>query len=380
MSYADSPAAPWQYELGPLPARARWFLAATVALLSLGLVLLFSASFYRGLDVSQDPTFFLRRQGLGVLLGTVALLAAFWIKPRTWLRWAPYLYLGCLVLLALVLTQPKINGARRWFAMPFVGSVQPSELAKIIVPLFVAWCYHRFGIDSPRGVTSASRYQSVLMVCVGLVGALVFLQPDYGTGVFLLTVSGCLLLVGGIPVRLLRNASLVMVPGVCIMFLMRQEVVRERLNGLFNPTSVFQVDQSLAGLQAGGWWGSGLGLGLQKAAIPYQYTDFIFAVVGEELGFLGVLGVLLMLSVLLHTGARIVTRCPDPALRLVALAIVVNIVLQSCINIAVATASAPTKGIGLPFASYGSSSLTVLLLQVGILLSIARLHRRESVS
>lgn len=362
---------------GQLPSSARWFLGATLVLLAGGLALLLSASSYHGLYQHGDPTYFLRRQFLGVLLGTVALCVGATVHPRVWVRWAPLIFVVCLMLLLFCLTQGKINGARRWIPVPFVGRFQPSELAKVAIPLFLAWCSFRFGIARPRGVTSATRYHLVLLGCVGFMSGLVLMQPDYGTGAFLLTVGGVLLMVAGLPPGVFVRAGFLMIPAAVGLFYYRREVVLDRFKGMLDPRNLHQVDQSLMGIQAGGWFGTGLGHGMQKTAIPYPYSDFIVAVLGEELGYVGFLALLIVLSLLLHAGKRVVDRCPDPALRLVGLAIVVNIVLQSCINIAVATAAAPTKGIGLPFISYGSTSLSVVLFQVGLLLGIARLGSSE---
>lgn len=358
-----------------LPTHALWFLGAVVALLVFGIVLLFSASFYRGTDMTGDPTFYLRRQLWGTLLGGVALLVGVSFPPRWWLRAAPYLFSGVVMLLFLVLlVGVDRNGARRWFSLPFVGSLQPSELAKITVPLFIAWCYQRWGLLEKARPIFRERKALAMLGAVGLMAALVVLEPDYGTGAFLLAVGGALFLVGGLPRRTTRIAAVAVLAAAVPMFLMRQEVILSRLRGMFDPRSVFQVDQSLMGIQSGGVTGTGLGMGLQKAMVPEAFTDFIGAVVGEEFGFIGFVILIGLLSILLHAGGRIVLRCKDPALRIVALGFLGGIVLQACINLAVTTAAAPTKGIPLPLVSYGSSGLSVTLLAVGLLLGISRLE------
>ncbi|MEM7166343.1 MAG: FtsW/RodA/SpoVE family cell cycle protein [Planctomycetota bacterium] len=362
-----------------LPSHALWFLGAVVALLVFGIVLLFSASFYRGADMTGDPTFYLRRQLWGTMLGGIALLIGVSFPPRLWLRAAPYLFSGVAVLLFLVLLiGVDRNGARRWFSLPLVGSLQPSELAKITVPLFIAWCYQRWGLLDKAKPVFLERRAMAMLAAVGVVAALVILEPDYGTGAFLLAVGGALFLVGGLPRRTISLAAVVVAVAAVPMFLLRKEVILSRFSGMFDPRSVYQVDQSLMGIQGGGVTGTGLGLGLQKAMVPEAFTDFIVAVLGEEFGFVGFLILVGLLSLLLHTGARIVLRCKDPALRLVALGFLGGIVLQACINLAVTTAAAPTKGIPMPLVSYGSSGLSVTLLAVGLLLGIARYeHRRE---
>lgn len=374
MSTTAGSVRPSWFAHGELPACARWFLGATLILVCGGLVVLMSASSYRGLQEHGDPTYFLRRQTLGAILGGVALLVGATVHPRLWLKWSPLLLLVCFGLLLYALTQGKINGARRWVALGI--KFQPSELVKIGLPLVLAWCYDKFGIASPQGVTSRFRYHTALVTIVLALSGLVILQPDYGTGLFLLTVGGTLLAAGGLPLSFLFRCLVCLVPAALALYWVRQDVILARFQGLIDPRSLYQVDQSLAGIQAGGLWGVGLGNGLQKAAIPYQFTDFIAAVIGEELGYIGFLALFALLTVLLQSGWRVVSRCTDPALRLVGLGIVANLVLQSLINVAVATASAPTKGIGLPFVSYGSTSLTVAMFQVGLLLAIARVSHR----
>lgn len=357
---------------GALPGVARWFLAAVTCLLALGLVILFSATFLAGWRVHGDPTHFLQRQVIGVLIGGVALVVGMLVPARRWLALAPMMFVGVAALLALVLViGVDRNGARRWFAVPGIGSLQPSELAKVALPLFVAWGLERLGLLRARRPRWGWREHALPCAVLG-VAFLVILEPDYGTGLFLLGVCGILLLVAGVPRATLRIGILVLGVSLVAMFFARQEVMMRRLQALSDPRNQFQVDQSLIGIHGGGWLGQGLGLGLQKAMVPEHSTDFIVAVVGEELGVVGLLVLLGLLTLTLQSGAGIVRRCPDPALRLVALALVTNIVLQACVNIAVATASAPTKGIPLPFLSFGSSGLTVLMFEVGLLMSIAR--------
>ena len=362
-----------------LPSHAVWFLGAVVALLTFGIVLLFSASFYRGADLTGDPTFFLRRQLWGTLLGGIALVIGMSFPPRWWLRAAPFLFTGVVFLLALVLVVGvDRNGARRWFSLPFIGSLQPSELAKITVPLFIAWCYQRWGLLETAKPAFLERRAMTMLGAIGVVAALVVLEPDYGTGAFLLCVGGALFMVGGLPRRTLHIAIISVLLAGIPLFMMRQEVILTRLKGMFDPRSVFQVDQALMGIQGGGATGAGLGMGLQKAMVPEAFSDFIGAVAGEEFGFFGFVILIGLFSLLLHAGGRIVLRCKDPALRLVALGFLGGIVLQACINLAVTTAAAPTKGIPLPLVSYGSSGLSVTLLAVGLLLGIARYENQKA--
>ena len=169
-----------------------------------------------------------------------------------------------------------------------------------------------------------------------------------------------------------------MAPAFLWLFQARRAELLQRFQGFLEPMQVYQVQRSLFGIGSGGAAGKGVGLGMEPAFyLPEAYNDFIFSVFAEETGFLGVVVLLGLFTLFLQSGWRIVRRCPDPALRILGLGILVNIILQAVINIAVATASAPTKGIGLPFLSYGSSGLTMVLLQVGILLALSRLPSKE---
>ncbi len=389
-----------RFERRRLSPAGRWFLFATVLLACGGWILVFSASSTKAsLDGDVFRYFFL--QGRGLLLGGFALVVASLVPPRWWLRLAPAFGLLTVALLLLVLTPlgNKAGGARRW--LNFGLTFQPSELAKIAVPLLIAWCIDRYPLlhlsrrdveSTLSGTELASRWNASLwrrralrvaqLVGLGLIVFLIAIEPDLGTAAFVLGVGISLLWLSKLPFSYLVGFGLAGAPFV-VLILARRSLAEllQRFDGFFRPETVYQVWVSLTTIASGEWFGKGIGNSQAKELyLPAGHNDFIFAIYAEEFGFVGVVLLLTLYSILLQAGWRAVKDCPYPALRILGLGLVVNLALQAIINIAVSTALAPTKGIGLPFISYGSTSLTVALFAVGMILSISRLsidRRRE---
>ncbi len=363
----------------PISASGRGVLGAALLLLVIGLVTVYSASFYRALVREQGEFFFLRQQLLGAGLGLFALYATSRLQPRRWLDLAPVGYLAALALLLLVWSPIGIShgGANRWVDLGVIG-FQPSELAKIFVPLMVLWYLRLYG--DVRRLAPASRWRVVIRLAafVVLPVALVLMQPDLGTAVFLGAIGGAVFLAGGIPLRYLLGLLVPVSPLLVWQAHERWGVISNRVRGMLEPESVDQVRHALTAIRAGGLDGAGLGRGTEKTLYLYaEFSDFIFAVFAEETGLIGVTVLLLLYVGLLVSGWRLVLRCRDLHLRLFAFAIVCNLIGQALMNLTVNTAMMPTKGIALPFISHGSTGLSVALLQVGILLSISRLETAE---
>ena len=360
----------------PLPRRAQCFLCAVLLLVALGMALLFSAS----AGQRSEPFYFVAHQLKGLCLGGFALLVAACVRPQVWLRLAmPFAALTLVLLMVLFVPGLGLerNQATRWLDAGFF-EFQPSELAKLALPLAIAWCLHRYGLRGPGapgadGARKRVAFRLSQVAALGLLVALVALEPDYGTALFLAAVGGALLLLSGMPLRYPCLGLMGLVPASVWLFQRREQEIIERMRGLLEPETLYQVQRSLYGIGSGGLLGKGFGRGVESAYLPERQTDFIFSILGEELGLLGVVLLLGLFTLVLQSGWRVVRLSPHPALRLLAFGILMNIVLQACLNIAVATASAPTKGIPLPFVSFGSSGLTMFLFQVGIVLGIARL-------
>jgi len=343
----------------------------TLGLVAFGLVMVYSATSASAALGDGDPMSFLKRQAVYALLGVVLMAAASRFDYHRLRYVAPPLLLVALGLcVAVLVVAPEINGARRWFLVG-PASFQPSELAKLALCLFAAVYLARR--SPPRTLGELARpLGSLTAIFCGLV----LLEPDLGTTVTLCGMMLAVLLVAGVPVRLLMAASLLAV-GVGMIAIWAEPYRRARIFSFLDPWSDaqgsgFQIVQAMIGIGSGGIPGVGLGEGPQKTLyLPEAHTDMIFAVVGEELGFIGstlVIGAFASFAVI---GFRIALRCRDPFGKLLASGLTALVCGQAAINLAAVLGIAPLTGIPLPFVSYGGSSLVVLLAGVGILLNIA---------
>ncbi len=298
------------------------------------------------------------------------------IPYQLWSK-ADWPILGLILILLTLVLIPGIGtayyGARRWFRFGGIG-FQPSEIAKLGLIIFLASFISK---DTHRIKYFTSGLLPVILA-IGLTCGLVILEPDIGTACFIALLSTIILVVGGIKLWHLAPIAAGVLPLTAYFVIHKLAYVQQRLAVFFNPAlyldsaAGYQIKQSLIGLGAGGFWGSGLGASKQKLFfLPQQQTDFICAIIGEELGFIGILGVLFLFGLFLWQARKVVLRAPDLFGSLLALGITLMIILQALINIGVVTASLPTKGIALPFISFGGSSLCTLMLGVGILLNIA---------
>lgn len=309
-----------------------------------------------------------------VLLGFAMMCALRRLRPEALKRHARLVLLGALLLLLAVFVPgigARINGARRWLNLgPF--SFQPSELAKFAVLVFMADFMtrkvHLLG-DLRRGFLPP-------VILSGVLFLLVIVEPDFGTAALTMMLIGAMMLMGGVKGSFLAWTGALALPMAGILVLTASYRVR-RLLAFWDPWSDaegkgYQVVQSLVALGNGGFFGAGLGASNQKLLyLPSSYSDFIFAILGEEMGCLGALLVLGLYGALLWLGWRIARSARSPFSALLARGITLALVLQAAINIAVVTGTVPTKGIPLPFISFGGSSLVVSLAAVGILLAIA---------
>jgi cell division protein FtsW len=353
----------------------RWLLSVTVILVGLGIVMIYSASAIRAQERFGDPMFFLKKQAIWAALGLLAMAwAATWDLKR-FQRVTPILLLAALLLLLLVLIPGvgiKINGARRWLRL-FGLSFQPGEFAKLAVVLFLASYFAR------RQDRLHSFVDGLLppLVMTGIMAGLIILQPNFGTAVILLLTAALMLYVGHARVSHLLGTAAVALPSLLFLMWMSAHG-RARLLALWRPSQVssratYQLDQSFYALGPGGWLGLGLGNSMQKLFfLPEPHNDFIFAIVGEELGFVGGLAVVLLFAVFLWRGARTAMRASDPYAGYLAMGVTGLIVGQAVVNMAVVSGLVPTTGVPLPFLSFGGSSLVIMLFAVGILLNVSR--------
>ena len=353
----------------------RALLAVALAMLALGLVSIYSASGVLALTRKGDPNYFLVRQSIFVGLGLVALLAvlqvdlAFLKRPRV--VWG----LVAIQLLSLLATlaMPAINGSHRWLRVGGFRVGQPSEMAKLTLVLLAAYLLEK----RERENRSWAQLGVPLGGVAGLAALLILLQPDLGTVVVLAAVLGTLLIAAGLPGKWIAAAAVLGALALAVL-MFSSAYRRERMTAFFDPEhdpqgSGFQARQSLIAVGSGGLTGKWLEGGSQKLMfLPEPHTDFLFAMVGEELGLPGTFGVLALFLGFGALGLRAVRGAPDPFAAYLALGITSWIVLQGLVHILVCLTLLPNKGLPLPLMSYGPSAMAVALTGVGLLLNVSQ--------
>lgn len=346
---------------------------AVMILLAVGIIMVFSASYYDTLD--KDPYYYLRKQLFWALLGIVTMV---FMMRINYFRLKPYIntaFAVTLVLLVLVLIPQfgvEVKGSTRWLDLGFTR-LQPSEIMKLCMILYFAKNLTRKGSDITSLISGLGPY----LLLIGLVGLLIMKEPDMGTLLAILAPTMILLFAAGIR---WRHIALLGFSGLlALVALIVQEPYRlNRIVGYLDPWAHaskegYQTINSLYALGSGGLFGMGLGNSRQKLDfLPEQHTDFIFAILGEELGFIGAFFVILLFAVIAWRGYRIALTCPDSFGSMVALGITSSIVCQAFINIGVVTGLLPVTGISLPFISYGGSSLLFSMISIGVLLNVSR--------
>ncbi len=351
-----------------------WLFAATAGLALFGVVMVYSASAVVAIGESGNDYQYVLRQAVWTLFGFGALFVGATIDYRH-LRDGRLVYgllVVTLVLLIAVFAFPSINGAQRWIRFGSF-SVQPSELAKLALLLFLARFLERRAGDEQS-------FLRTIAPAIGVTGALVILvvaEPDLGTALMLCVACGALLFAAGARLThlaLLAAPALVGVGALLVFVPFRMRRMTSFLDPWADPLGAgYQVVQSLVAVGSGGWRGLGFAEGRQKMMfLPFAHSDFIFAVICEELGVIGALFLLGVFALFLWRGVRVALRAPDRFGTLLGLGIVSVIVTQALFNMSVVLALLPTKGIPLPFISYGGSSLVPTLFAVGILLNISQ--------
>lgn len=348
--------------------------AVTLLLLTVGIIMVFSSSFVAAKARYADGFYFLKRQLLWALLGIIGMTVVMKIDYVRFKKWAiPFFFLA-VILLVLVLIPGvgiTVKGSTRWLGIGSL-SFQPSEVAKLALVVFLA---KNLALQKEQ-IKYFSRGLFPQLLVVGIVCALILVQPDLGTAVTIAGTSYLLFLVAGAcKTHLMGLALLGMVLFGTAIYVAPYRV--ERFTAFLNPWadplgSGFQTIQSLYAVGSGGLFGMGLGQGRQKFLyLPEQHSDFIYAVLCEELGLLGASFILLLFFVFMWRGLKIALKVPDTFGSLLAVGITVMVVLQAIINIGVVTGILPVTGITLPLVSFGGSSLTLTLFEIGILLNIS---------
>jgi cell division protein FtsW len=346
-----------------------------VGLLGGGVVMVYSASAILATDRFHDPYFFLKKQCFWAVLGLGVLWSVMSVDYRRWRRVVLPLLALAFVLLVLVLIPPfgqEINGTRRWLRWGMV-SFQPTELAKLALVLYLAdFLAHR-----PNHLASFWRGFVPPLVVTSAMAALVLRQPDLGSSVALVAVVLCMLFVAGARLSHMGLVGALAVP-VIVLAVTGASYRLRRVFAFVDPWADprgagFQIIQSYLALGSGGLTGRGLGESKQKLFyLPEPHTDFIFAIVGEELGFVGAVVTVSLFGLLLWRGMRIGLRVGEPFGSLAALGITGMLTTQALVNLGVVVGLLPTKGLPLPFVSFGGSSLLVAMAGIGLLLNISQ--------
>ena len=353
----------------------RPILVISAALMILGVIEVFSASAVMTASTSafnHDPLFFFKRQFvflLAGLLGMAVVRRVDLMRLRETLS-LPTMFVTLILLVAVMVVGREVNGARRWFALGPV-QIQIAEFAKLAVIFYLADCLARHR----EKVRPLLTLWPVLLL-VGLAVVLIEQEPDLGTAMVVAATTAAMLWAAGARLRDLLGLGGLAGGAVGFMIwlkpyrMMRLEVFK---NPFQDPLGAgYQLCNSLMAVASGGIWGRGIPFSHQKYNyLPEQHTDFIFAILSEEIGFVGSVGLLALFGLLFYCGLKLAVNCRRPYLSLLALGITFQVVFQALLNIAVVTSSCPSTGIPLPFLSYGGSSLVVTLLSIGVLLNIS---------
>ena len=338
-------------------------------LLAFGMIMLYSSS------MVKDGSRYLVLQGAWAGIGIVACLVAAFCDYRWLKRFAPVLLVLAVVALIAVLI-PGIgvykNGSRRWFDLGF-ANFQPSEAAKLALIIALAW----YGEKFQRDMRTFSRGILIPGCLIGAVLVPIFLEPDRGTTILLGAVAGVMLLLAG--VRWIYFVPPAIALSVAMVFALVTDPVRmRRIASWLDPEATkdgtgYQAWQAMIALGSGGVSGLGIGNGRQKLGfVPEHHTDFIFSIIGEELGMIATMGVIVGFIVFLICGVYIACHARDVFGLLLGGGVTFLVGMQACINIGVVTSALPNKGLPLPFISYGGSSLVLMLFAIGLLISVAR--------
>lgn len=347
------------------------YVAALIGLITVGMIMVYSTTAIHGLSS-------LVKMGIWLALGVPGMLIAARLPMSVWRKAAPWLMVICFLALASLLLKElnplavTVNGSYRWLKIPGIGQIQPSEPAKLAFILFAAQFLERRAAKM-----DASHWMRFLGV-LGLFAGVIYKEPDLGTAMVLAGAAFCMLIAAGVRWSTVIKGILVLAVLVGALA-WTTDHQRDRLVIWLDPWADaqdkgYQTIRSLSAMSEGGLMGVGLGRSTYKLdnRLPEAETDFIFAIVAEELGMLRAMGVLVLFAVLAWRGYRIAARAPDRYSALVTTGITSWVAVQACLNVSVVTATVPNTGVPLPFISSGGSSLTALMVASGIVIGISR--------
>ena len=346
----------------------------TILLVAISIVMVYSASAVMADERYGQPYFFLIKQLMWAILGVALLGAVMRIDYRNYREpvfiWS-FFGVVCLALVA-VLFAPSVSGARRWFSIGGLG-IQPSEVAKLSTIVFIAALLER----RMHRINDVTYALAPISLVVAIFVGLILYEPDFGTAMSLAVIAAVMVFAAGVSYLYIAGAALTMVPLIALL-VVAFPYRRQRLMAFLNPWddplgSGFQIIQSFIAVGTGGITGRGLMNGVQKLFyLPEAHNDFIYAVIAEELGFIGASCLLICFCVLTWRGLRIALQAPDSVGAFLALGVTAMIAIQAFINMSVVLGLLPTKGIPLPFISQGGSSMLVNLMGMGLLLNVSQ--------
>lgn len=350
-------------------------LITILLLLTIGLVMVLSASSPSALSESGDSYKYFSKQLLFAILGIIAMLFISKIDYRFYEKFYKHAWIISLVLLALVLIAGKtVNGAKRWIYVTETLSFQPSEVVKLLMIVFYAGILVKDRDELESYTKGFIKHICLLAPIIGLL----LLQPHFSASIVIIGICSIMMVMAGCKFwHFLATGAVVGVPGL-IFLISKAEYRLQRVITFLDPWKDatgdgWQVIQSLYAIGSGGLFGVGLGESKQKFLyIPEPHNDFIFSILGEELGFIGCAAVLILFAIFIWRGILIAMRAPDMFGSLVAIGITALVAIQVVINVAVVTSSMPATGMPLPFFSYGGTALFILLCEMGVLLNISR--------
>ncbi len=360
-----------------------FFLLIIVFLLTcFGLVAVYSASFAIGYDKFHNANHFFYNQSKWAVLGFSCLLVTMNIPYTFFRKLSPLMFAGCLGMLVVVL-MPGIgierNNAQRWLGIGEMMQFQPSELMKIAVCLY----FSHLLIKKQDSIEDFRKSIFPILFLMGICVVLIVLQPNFSMAVLIAVSTFTLLFVAGARIKHLLYMAGAVIPVGLVVAIMRPYRVQRLLTfldpwGANQSDEAYQITNSLYAFGNGGITGVGFGAGLQKLFyLPEPHTDFIFSIIGEELGLIGTVSIVLLFALFCWRGIYIANRASDPYATLVAVGLTVLIALQAFMNMGIAIGLLPVTGMTLPFISYGGSSLLVTLFSTGIILNISRYIRRQ---
>jgi cell division protein FtsW len=357
------------------------FLLSVLSLVSIGIVMVYSSSSFYALEVTKlkSSAIFLKRQMVPIIVGVGLFLIMAFTKYTLWKNFAKFfLILGFCMLVFVLIWGTEINGAKRWIVI-MGRTIMPVDFARLFLFIYLSSVLSskkRNKEDFTHG------FLPLIGVILGYV-ILILFQPNFSSALSILLVSGIILFVGGMKTKhIVLCVILALIALPVLVKVGNFEYVVGRINqfvNLLKGNPPYQIQQSLIGIGSGGLFGLGLGAGREKLLfLPMSYSDFIFAIIAEELGFLRAIIILGLFLFLFFLGIKISKNAKDEFGKLLAFALTVNIFVNALLHVGIVLGMFPTSGLPLPFVSFGGSSLLANFISVGILLNISMNNRKES--